>query len=96
MFRVVATEKACVDDDATNDAWKTESNDAPVKPRRPASSALPTIHPLATIGVFVRDKNRRTGLQQILLGRKKIIIRHNNRATQSLRRKIDQFSKIHN
>src|ERR1700752_46827 len=95
MFRVVATEEACIDEDAANDAGRTEPDDAPVKAGCTPPAAFPAIHPLATIGVLIRNKDRRTRPEQILLGRKKVIIRHEHRPTQPLRRQIDQFSKFH-
>ena len=55
MFRVVAAKVACIDHDAANDSRKAETNDAPIKPGRASPPALPSIHPLATIGVLVRQ-----------------------------------------
>src|ERR1043165_3771347 len=95
MFGIVATEETGVDDDPANNAWEAESNDAPVEAGCSSPPAFPAIHPLATIGVLVRDKDWRTCLEQILFGGKKIIIRHQHRAPQPLRREIDQFSKVH-
>src|ERR1041384_2573978 len=95
MFRVVATEETGIDDDATNNAWQAESNDAPIEAGCSPPAALPAIHPLAPIRVFVRNKDRRTGLKKVLLGRKKIIIRHKHRATEWFRGKIDQFNEVH-
>ena len=96
MFGIVATEEACIDYDAANDAGQAETNDAPIEAGCAAAAALPAIHPLATIGVLALDKYRRTRLEQVLLGREEVVIRHQHRATNALRRQIDQISKLHN
>ncbi len=59
MLRVVTAKVACIDNDATHNSRKAETNNAPIKSGRPASATLPSIHPLATIGVLPLDKNRR-------------------------------------
>src|ERR1043165_7446716 len=95
MFGVVAAEEARVDNDATHDTWESETNDAPVEAWRAASAALPPIHPLTSIAILALNKHRRTGPQQILLGRKEIIIRDEHRPTHALGCKIYKLSKIH-
>ncbi len=94
MFGIVAAKEARVNDYATNNTRQSETNDAPVKPWCAPAPALPPIHPLPTIGVLALDKYGRGGLEQILLGRKKVIIRHEHRPTNPLRRQIDQFSEV--
>src|SRR5215212_8345300 len=95
VFRIIATKVAGVDNDTANNSGQAKPDDAPVKTGRATTPALPSIHPLAPIGILALYKNRHTRFEQVLLGRKKIIAGHEHRATKPLRGKIDQFSKVH-
>src|SRR5215207_8705163 len=95
MFGIVATEEAGIDYDAANDSRQAKTNDAPVEARRATAATFPAVHPLAAIRVLALDEDRCARLEQVLLGRKKVVIGHEHRATQPLRRQIDQFSEIH-
>src|SRR5918999_4830610 len=82
MLRVVAAKVTGVDGDAANNPGQAESNDAPVEPGRSSAAAFPTVHPFPAVGILPFDKNGRTGLQQIFLGRKKVVISEQHRSTE--------------
>lgn len=95
MFGVVAAKEARINNDATNNTGQPETNDAPIVTWRASSPALPPVHPLPAVGVLALDEHRRTRPQQILLGRKEIIIREEHRPPDALGCEIDQLSKVH-
>src|SRR3954454_21817291 len=51
--RIVAAEEGRVDDHAAHDAAQSEPDDREVVAGGPLAAALPTVHPLAAIGVLV-------------------------------------------
>ena len=55
MRRIVAAEERGVDDDRVDDARQAELDDAPVVAGRAAAARFPAVHPLAAIGVLVRE-----------------------------------------
>ena len=57
--RVVAGEVAGVDVEAANDAGRGEPDDGVVMAGAALAAALPAIHPLAVVVVFVGDEDRR-------------------------------------
>src|ERR1700704_4716953 len=79
-----------IDVDLANDSAQAQLNDAPIVSRRPASSAFPSIHPFAAVGVFIGNKNSATGLEEILLLCKELIIRENRNAADPCRCKVDK------
>ena len=95
MLRKIPFEVRGIHDHAVNDAGKAQFHDAPVVARRSAAPRFPAVHPLADVGVFVRDPDGSRSLQQIFLRRKKFIIGGEHAPAQPLGGKIDVFGEIH-
>src|ERR1051326_3030631 len=94
MRRIVAAEKARVDDDAAHHAARAEAHDREVVSGRPLAAALPAVHPLATVGVLVLLPHRRVRLEQIFLLREIVVRRVEHGAAEALRREIERVAKI--
>src|SRR5438034_4371018 len=95
MFRVVSFEVTGINHHSAYDSRQAQPDDAPIESRTSPASSFPTVHPLAEIGIFSLDEDGRPLLQEILFGRKELIICSQDRATQTLCGKIDQVSKVH-
>src|SRR5512143_3026950 len=95
MFWIISAKVTRIDNYATDNTGKPKSKDAPVKTWCASSPALPSVHPLTAICVFVFDKNRRGGLQEIFFRREEIIIGDQYCAADFFGCEIDEFSEIH-
>jgi hypothetical protein len=84
-----------VDDHAANYSGQAKPDDAPIKSRRAAPARFPPVHPLAEVGVFPLDENRRRGLQKILFGCEEVVVGKQHAATQPFRSEIDEFGEVH-
>jgi hypothetical protein len=78
-----------LDVDAARDTRDTESNDAPIVARTAAAAGLPAIHPLAALGVIALAPPRCVGPDQVLLGRKELVVSGNDGSAQALGRQVD-------
>ena len=92
-FRVVALEMRGLDVDAAHDAGHAEPDDAPVVARLAAPAGLPPVHPLAPVGVLPFAPLRRLRPDEIVLRRKKLVVRRNHGGPEALRREIDQIEE---
>src|SRR5205085_8615187 len=72
------------------DAAQSELHHTPVVPGCAATAALPAVHPLAAVGVFVRNENAATGFEEIFLLREELVVSHQRLPSDALRRQIDQ------
>src|SRR3989442_2043893 len=87
---MIAEEMIRIDIDLPDDAGETEPDDAPVVTGRPPPPGLPAVHPLAAVGVFVRNKHSPPGLDEVFFRSKELIIRQEDAAARTPRRKIDK------
>ena len=94
FFRKIAGEVRGVHDDAAHNAGRAEPDLAPVVVRRAMAARFPSIHPLARVGVLVRNKDRRRGFEEILLGPEEFVGGPEHFAAEPLRGKIHQFCEI--
>src|SRR5271169_62205 len=53
----ISAEKTRVRDDAANNSWQAEADDAPVVAGCASAARLPAVHPFAAISVLVFDEN---------------------------------------
>src|SRR6266849_2705308 len=91
---IVAGEKTGVHDDAANHARKAQADNAPIMPGSAATACFPAVHPFSTSGVLSFDKNRIGLLEQILFGRKKIVVGVEHTATQANGSEIGELREI--
>ena len=94
MLRIVALEKARIDNQTANNSRQSQANDAPVVARRASPPRFPPIHPLAAIGEFALDENGLRFLQQIFFGREKVVVSFNDRAAQPFGGKIGKLQEV--
>src|SRR4030081_1092924 len=87
---MITEEMVRIDVDLANDSAQSQLNHTPIVSRRPASSAFPSIHPFAAVGVFIGNKNSATRLEEILLLCKELIIRDYRAAAEACRCKVDK------
>ena len=57
------------------------------------SSRFPTVHPFATVCVFIRDKNATAGLDKIFFLSKKVITARKNFSSESFSCQVYEFCK---
>ena len=71
--------------DATNDAGRPQSDDAPVVIAAVATpTGFPAVHPFAALGVFAFAPLGRAGLDQVFLRREKLVVGGNDRGAEAL------------
>src|SRR6266513_1518095 len=87
---MIAEEMVCIDVDLFDDAAQSQLNHTPIVSRSSPAATLPTVHPFAAVGVFVRNENAAPRFEEILFLRKKFIVRDNGDAADAFRCKIDQ------
>ena len=79
-----------VDVDLLNDSAQSQPDDTPIMSRRAPTPCFPPVHPFAAVGVFIRNENSATGLQQIFLFRKKFVVSDQRNASNARRCQIDK------
>jgi hypothetical protein len=79
-----------VDVDGLDHAADTEAHEAPVVSGAALSSALPTVHPFAAVGVLVRQEHAATGLEHVLHAGEEVVARGEGASPHLLRGEIDQ------
>ena len=73
-----------------DDAAQSQLNDTPIIPGCAPPAGLPSIHPFAAIGVFVRKENSAAGLEEILLFREKLIVGEQRGSADPRRGQVNQ------
>ena len=95
-LRIIAGEKRGMNVDPAGNAACAQPDDAPVVRVRAevaAPARLPAIHPLAALGVFALAPDRSRRLDQVLLRRKELVVRGDDRPAEAFRGKVDQVEK---
>jgi hypothetical protein len=91
---VVPQEVVGVDVRAADDPANAQLDETEVMSGSALAPALPAVHPLAAIGVLVRNEHPATGLEQILFGCEELVTGRQRQATDTLAGQIDHFGKI--
>src|SRR2546422_4226476 len=88
---MVAPEMIGVHRDRPDHSRDAQADDAPVVvwARPAAPPRLPPVHPLAPIGVFALEEHSAPGLEQVLLGREKLVAREERPPADARGRQID-------
>jgi hypothetical protein len=82
VLGIVALEETRIHHDAADQRWNPKPDDAPVVARRAAAAGLPTVHPLAPIGVLPLAPHRTPGLEQVLLGCEELVVGQQRHPTE--------------
>src|SRR5262245_63449547 len=80
---MIAEEVVGVDIDSADLTRRPQLDDAVVMARHALPSSFPTIHPLAAVGVFVREVDPPSWFQQVFLSGKELVSRVYSHATHS-------------
>src|SRR5450759_1361252 len=94
LLGIIAGEEARVDDDSPDDPGRSETYDCPIVARRAAPARLPPVHPLPALCVRALAPFGRAGLEQVLLGREKLVVRGDDDAAESLGGEVYEVSKV--
>src|SRR3972149_12025421 len=93
---MVTPEVIGIHGDGADRPGNAKPDDAPIVIPRPAAApGLPTVHPLAPIGVLALDEHPAPGLEQVLLGREKLVAREERPAADARRGEVDQAGPHH-
>ena len=87
---MVPEEVAGVDVHARDFAGDAELDDAPVVAGRAPPPRLPAVHPFSAVGVLVGQEDPAAGLEEVLLGRKELVVGEHGLAAEPLRGEVDQ------
>ena len=87
---MIAEEVIRIDVDLFDDAAQSQLNDTPIMSRSASAAALPSVHPFATVGIFIGNEDSATGLQEILLLREELIVREHRDAADACRCQINK------
>src|SRR6202020_1052126 len=84
-------EEAGVNDNATNDAGQSKTDDAPVITWRSAAAGLPAIHPFPARGEFPLDEDRLRWLEQVRFGSEEFVVRFQDAPAEALESQVHQL-----
>ena len=91
MLGIVSLEVARIDDHAVHDRRNAEPNETPVVSGDASPARLPSVHPLASVGVFPLAPDRLLRPEKVLLRGKELIVRQQDGPTETGRGDIHQI-----
>ena len=92
---MIAEEVICIDVDVLDDTTQSQLNDTPIMAGGAAAAGLPSVHPLATVGILIGDEDSATRLEEILFLCEELIVREHRGATDACRCQINKTGYGH-
>ena len=79
---MIAQEVIRIGVDLLDNAAQSQLDNTPIVSGSAPAARLPSIHPFAAVGIFVRDENSPARFQKVLLLREELIVRQQDRSAQ--------------
>lgn len=90
---MIAEEVIGIHVDMLDDSTQSQLNDTPIMPGGAAATGLPSVHPFATVGIFIGNEDSATRLEEILLLGEELIVCEKRDAADTRCGKIDKTSR---